>query len=284
MINKETEKRRGLARRVAEIYGANPRTRAAVVLGSTARDECDRFSDVDMTMFYETMPTDEELAERYNSTGGTGLKPLGERGDDGFAETFFLDGVDIQVGHTTIEAMEKLFTEVIEGNDTGHDPHVIVGGIQESVPLLGDEIIASWKERLVHYPDALAEAMVREHLRFRPRWLLDQRVAGRDTLIIFHTMLGNHVRNILGVLLGLNRLYPEHDYKRLGRLLTRMTIAPRDLDRRLRLIMHGSYGESTVELERLIVELFALVKEHMPGVETAEAWERFTEPEPEAIA
>jgi hypothetical protein len=281
-MNEETARRRALAGHIARIYGANPKARAAVALGSTARDQCDRYSDIDMTIFYETMPTDEELASSFAELGGRDLKPLGEKGADGFAETFFLEDIDCQVGHTTIAAMETIFDGVMERNETGHDPHVIVGGIRESHPLTGEEIIIGWKERLASYPDALAEAMVRDHLRFRPLWVLDERVAARDTLILHHRLIGDSVRNLLDALLGLNRLFPEHDFKRLGGLLAKMTIAPRELDERLRLVMKCEYGVATRELGALIEELFALVDEHMPSVDTAEARERFSAPAPVA--
>jgi hypothetical protein len=281
-MNEETAKRRALAGRIAEIYGANPKTRAAIVVGSTARDQCDAYSDIDMTMFYETMPTEEELAASFATLGGTGLKPLGEKGEDGFAETFFLDGIDCQVGHTTLEAMDTIFSDVMDRYDAGHDPHVIVGGILESLPLLGAEIVDGWKARLGGYPDELAAAMVRHHLKFRPQWLIDERIAARDTLPLFHRMMGDAVRNILGVLLGLNRIYPEHDFKRMGALLERMTIAPAGIDARIRNVMRCQYIESTNELSGLIEDVLALVEEHMPEVDTTEVRAKIGEPAPVA--
>jgi predicted nucleotidyltransferase len=51
----------GRAQRVASIYAAHPQARAVIVVGSLARRQYDAYSDIDMTVFYENMPTEDEI-------------------------------------------------------------------------------------------------------------------------------------------------------------------------------------------------------------------------------
>ena len=78
--------------------------------------------------------------------------------------------------------------------------------------------------------------MVRKHLRFYPRWFLEEMVLKRGDLLWLYEILTQQQTKILGILLGLNRLYYSGSFKRLDRLIARMEIAPLDLSTRLKRI------------------------------------------------
>jgi predicted nucleotidyltransferase len=50
-----------LARRNAQVYAAHPNTRAILVTGSAAEGVSDFYSDLDMILYYEKLPTAEDL-------------------------------------------------------------------------------------------------------------------------------------------------------------------------------------------------------------------------------
>lgn len=98
----------GLARRTAAIYAANPLVRAIMVTGSIAEEQTDYYSDIDMTMYYTALPSEEDLATaRARNQGSDRVWLLDSRDDGGFAEAYMLHGIECQIGHITIEAWER---------------------------------------------------------------------------------------------------------------------------------------------------------------------------------
>src|SRR5262249_55818605 len=85
-------------------------------------------------------------------------------------------------------------------------------------------------------------------------------------------------KNILGVLLGLNRLYHYGEYKRMDVYLERMTIAPPNLSMRLKKVLRTEPAEAVAQLDTLIEETFALVERHLPQVEITEIKKRYRRP------
>lgn len=280
-MNDQTARRQVLAARIAETFAAHTPAVAAALVGSTARGANDRYSDIDMTMFYKKMPSIARLRAAREALGATSWGLLGGvEGEAEFAESFVVDGVECQVGHADIATFETLMADVLERGDTDHDKHTVMGGIAEAMPLLGAERVEAWRARAGTYPDALAEAMVRDHLKFRPRWFMEHRIDGRDTFLIHYRLLERFSRNILGILLGLNRLYPEHDFKRMGLLIERMPHRPIDLDRRLRRMFQSEYVRALDVLYPLVEETLVLVGTHMPQIDLAPARAALDEADP----
>jgi predicted nucleotidyltransferase len=59
-INSASQWRRAVAQRLAPIYAANPRVAAVMLGGSTARGHADRFSDIEIGVFWHQPPTGAE--------------------------------------------------------------------------------------------------------------------------------------------------------------------------------------------------------------------------------
>lgn len=97
-----------LAKRNVKAYIVNPKTKAAMVTGSVAEGLCDEYSDCDISIYYEQLPSEEELEfARQQNQGSERLWILGERKDGGFAESYIVKGVECQFGHVTIMQWEK---------------------------------------------------------------------------------------------------------------------------------------------------------------------------------
>lgn len=56
-MNEATEKRLALARRNAIAYLATSKVKAIGVAGSVARGQANAYSDVDMSIYYDELPT-----------------------------------------------------------------------------------------------------------------------------------------------------------------------------------------------------------------------------------
>jgi predicted nucleotidyltransferase len=265
-----------LARRVAAAYAANEKARASAVLGSVARRQSDAFSDIDLGVYYAAMPTEEEVAAGRDALNGTNWLRIFASAD-ALADSFTVSGVECQVIHCTVAQIDADLRAVLDDRNTEHEKHAVVGGLLDALPLFGADIIEGWQTRAATYPDALVQAVVREHLRFWPSQVLAQRIVPRDAPLYFRKVLLDDAKNLLTVLSGLNRLYPQLEFKRLDAFAARMPIAPVDVSVRLKQAFCAEPLAAIAILRALIEETFALIERHMPEVDTSEAKRRFTQ-------
>ena len=110
---------------------------------------------------------------------------------------------------------------------------------------------------------------MRNHLRFWPSLVLEERVVPRDAPLFFHKALLDDAKNLLAVLSGLNRLYPQLEFKRLDAYVARMQIAPPDVATRLKQAFSAEPLAAIAILHALIEETFDLIERHMPEVDTS---------------
>jgi hypothetical protein len=254
------------ARRMAAIIAEHPRVRAVMVSGSCALGQADAWSDVDMSVYYDELPPEEEIQRTRTRVGGSEYAMyFGSVEEGGLVESYWIDGVRHDFGHVSIAQWEKDMDEVLVAHTVDSPMQKALSGTLIAIPLYGAEYIERWQARAAQYPPKLAVAMVRHHLRFRPRWVLPQLAIERDDFHFLYEELVAAERNILGVLLGLNRVYHWGEYKRLERFIAdELPIAPVDLHARLRAILTGNRAEAPAVLDALIEETFALVEATMP--------------------
>ena len=260
-VTPESTRRLELARRIVPAYAARG-LRAAILTGSAAEGISDIHSDLDLIAYYDALPSNEALRDARERLGAANVREIAPREEDAFAEQFELDGVVVQIAHTTIAGWEREMASVLEELDVTSPTQKALQGVLDALPLHGDHLIAGWKTRLGAYPDALARRMVEHHLAFFPLW----RVPDRDATVWRMEETVKAAQNVLAVLAGLNRLYfSTFQFKRMRRFVAKMALAPTDLaDRIERLFAPGS----AEELRRLIADTVALVEARMPEVDT----------------
>jgi predicted nucleotidyltransferase len=266
-----------LARRVAAIFTASGKAQASVALGSVARRQSDTYSDLDLAVYYDAMPTEEEIAAGRAALGGTDRLRLPGATADAIVDIFLVGGVECQVMHCTVARIEADLDAVLREYQTDHERHAVVGGILDALPLFGGDVVAGWQARAAAYPDALARAVVRDHLKFWPHAVLARRIVPRDAPLYLHKALVDDAKMLLSALSGLNRLYPQLEFKRLAAYIARMRIAPPDLAARLTEALGAEPFAAVALLRGLIEETFALIERQMPDVDTSEARQRFNQ-------
>lgn len=257
-----------LARRVLAPHIALPQARAAMLAGSAAEGLSDGFSDLDMTVYYESLPDEAQLAAAREHSGGVPLWSAGSREDGGLVESFRVEGVECQIGHTTIAAWEQHIASVLERLEVDSPLQKALDGTLHGVPLHGAPLIAGWQARIAAYPDALAEAMVRHYVSFFPIWAMGTRFITRDATIWRYQVLVEASQHLLGALAGLNRRYfTTFQFKRMRRFCAQLRLAPPDLAERIERLFVLEPFESLDALEALVGETVDLLAAHMPQVE-----------------
>jgi len=114
-VNPETRHRRDLALRITGALEEHAATTAVLLVGSTASDDADKLSDLDLITYYDELPFEATLAAVRRALGDPPAEPLGgSRGEGGFAETWRLDGIECQVSFRTIASQERDLAAVLE--------------------------------------------------------------------------------------------------------------------------------------------------------------------------
>ena len=142
-------------------------------------------------------------------------------------------------------------------------------GVQESIVLFGEERYEPIRARVLEYPESLRRSMVEAHLKFSPSWIYDGMGRDRGDLVVFYEYVLATMRNVVGMLAGLNRVYvaPEK-LKRVGAVVGRMELTPPGAAARLDALLDLSREHVRAELDDLVSATLDLVEEHLPEVDT----------------
>lgn len=261
-----------MGQRILRSYRGLPGACAAMLSGSVAKGLADFDSDLDLMLYYEAELPDEESLARIRVANGAKERTwvLGERASGSFAEAYPVDGVEVQIVHSTVAAWQAEMDQVLVGLDCESPLQKALEGTLAGRAVFGEEIIEAWQRRAADYPPALAEAMVKKHLAFFPMWGLETQFRTRDATIWYHASLAECAHHVVGILAGLNRLYfTTFQSKRMGRLVAAMKIAPEALGPRLDALFAKDMSEALPALERLVTETVELVERHMPSADTS---------------
>jgi hypothetical protein len=268
-MNEATRLRVDLARRNAARFAADPNVKAIMLVGSVAHGVADDFSDVDCTVFCERALSaatyDAICAEARQSGGDLYYGSPSE----GFAVYQYVEGIRCDFGFETIASAERSFAEMLDQPDTDLVKQLVAGGVVSGFSLYGAEWLAPWQARLAHYPPGLGPAMVRQYLRFHPRWVLEKMGVERGDWLFLHEAFLEAERNILGILCGLNHLYHPGKLKGAAWTIDRMSHKPPDLLARFERILRDEPTQAVEQLIGLIYETLALIEAHLPEVDTS---------------
>jgi hypothetical protein len=260
-----------LAERVAAGYVTHTGPRAILLTGSAAEGLSDRFSDLDLIVYYDNLPSPEQVAAARSSVEAADVRTLPGQEAAGFIDEFVIRGVICQVAHLTVAAWERDMASVLDACEPATVVEKALAGLLDGKALHGREVIARWQTRAADYPDRLAQANVEHHLRFFPLWRVAEHMQARDATIFSYQMLVETSLDLLGVLAGLNRRYfSSFQFKRLRLFADSLPLAPPRLADRLDAAF-ALDPVAGIAIERLVAETLALVDAHMPDVDTTSA-------------
>jgi hypothetical protein len=267
--------RLALARRYIEPYAE--RAPIAVLGGSVAQGVADAWSDVDTIVYWDEIDRDWLETPR-----------AGEEGDrftwvehypgNACLEQYRFGGVKADVAHVRLGWLDELIDETLSGREFDTTSLDVMRGVEEAIVLFGEERYEPIRARVLHYPDSLRHAMVERHLTFYPSWIYDSMGRERGDLVVFYEYVLATMRNVVGVLAGLNRVYVAPDkLKRIGAVVGRMELTPPDAARRLDALLDLPREAVPAELDDLVGATLDLVEKHLTEVDTTKAralWRR----------
>jgi hypothetical protein len=278
-MNEASRWRHALAQQIAPHYSANPKVTAVILGGSASQGCADRFSDIDLTVFWTELPTEKERREIIKRARGRRghLLPYKEE-EICWPEQFEVEGLAIDVRHMTVEAIELILVDVLERADPSLAKQQHLATLLSSLPLSDPAVLTHWQQQAMVYPQELSEATVGAHLRFRPGWELEM-LAERSELLALYETFCTIEKQVLLVLIGLNHLYYP-GWRWVDRLMEQMHLAPPSLAERFKQlfgIVSIDPLASVYQLHDLIEETFRLVEIHLSELDITLARSRFLE-------
>ena len=259
-----------LVHHVCQPYAAMPQTKSILSIGSVSYGIVDNSSDIDIALYYDKLPSDEQLNNAMLQNGATKLNwQLGSREEGGLIDSYFVYGVECQFAHTTLAAMDKDMDSILVDLDVDSPFQKALSGVMAGVTITGDEIVQQYKLRAANYPDALCKAMIKRFLNFQPLWAIENRMSTRDAELWRMQALVEGAYNLLGVLAGLNRLYySSFQFKRMSSFIEQMNLKPSNLESRLIQMIRGE-ATAAITYRELVAETVALIEKHLPELDTS---------------
>jgi hypothetical protein len=260
-----------LGRRVLTPYANLPGVACAALTGSAAEGLSDHHSDLDSTVYYDTLPPEDQIRAIREQVRGSPLKfSMGSYADGEFIESFYVDGVECQVGHTTVAKWESDIAKTLAGEDPASPLHKAMSGTLISIAIRGNDRLETWKARIRTYPDTLRLAMVRHHLKFFPIWGVLDRTYTRDGALWMRQVLVESSFNLIGVAAGLSRKYfTPFQFKRATLYINGLTLKPNNLAQRVEALWTVPIPAAASDLRQLVTETTTLVERELPEADTA---------------
>jgi hypothetical protein len=248
----------------ARAYQPNPKLAALAVGGSVGSGLADQFSDLELDCYWFSAPGDSDRTGPVSALGGdlTALWDY-DPDDEEWSEDYRLGELDVTVSNFLTDTIERFLGQVVECADTDPVKHMRLAALQRSRPLLGVELMASWRARADGYPDELVLAMVERALdpRVLGSWAArEARVARGDDLAV-QALLGGIGYAVVGAVLALNRVYLPHTRLKWQRhLIAGLEVAPGRLAERLGLLTAARHPEALLAAEALLTDIVRLAE------------------------
>lgn len=262
-----------VAREVAVAYGHDGGVTATMVAGSLGRDRADKYSDVEVDVYWVAPP---RLALRRAAIhAASGERPKlweYEPGEGEWSDDFMLDGLSIGVSGFTVAWL----TEAI-GRRSEFDmvTQMRLSALLEGTAVLGGQHVERWRAAFA-YTDELGISSVSHWHGAAPlmSWRQWRALAERDDTVLLNSLCTDMIRSLLGLLCVVNHVYVSHPgFKWATHTMAECTVAPENLSDRLLTALDGPTRKLAQTVHDLYSEALEIVRSVYPmaDVETSSA-------------
>jgi ADP-ribose pyrophosphatase YjhB (NUDIX family) len=255
-----------VARQVAEVYAGNPNVAALAVAGSVGAGLADRFSDLELDCYWVRPPTDADRLRPVEAVGGSLLDLWDfDEDDEEWSEDYRVGQLDVTVSNFLVSSIDRFLDDVVLAASTEPVRHMRLAAIQRSRPLIGADLMASWRARADAFPDELVSALVEQALTPEALrgWAAREALVSRGDNLAVTDLLARTGQTVVRAVLALNRVYlPHRQLKWQRHLVAGLLLAPDRLAERLGSLATGRPVTALRTAETLLAETAALAQAH----------------------
>ena len=264
MSSSAVEERRARAATAAGAYAADPGVVAVLLGGSAGTGHADRWSDVELGVFWDAAPSEASRLAAVDRARGELLRLFPEEDGVQFDE-WTLDGVLLEVVNMSVAGVEAALVAVLERHDPDVGLQSLLAALVDGRQLSGSAALTAWRERALAYPDRLARAVVARYAQIDHFWRFPMFRERENTLLAAKAVTDVQER-VLHALLAVNRQY-YGGFKSLDAVAARLSLTPPSLLPRLRTANAGLPADAEELLRQLVEETYDLVERHVPGAD-----------------
>ena len=255
-----------VAERAARAYAGNRKLAALAVAGSVGAGLADRFSDLELDCYWSSPPGDADRTGLIGALGGelTGFWEY-DRGDQEWSEDYLLGDLGVTVSNFLTGTVERFLDDVVLNADTSPVKHMRLAALQRSRPLLGAELITSWRARADTFPGELAAVLVQQALdpEVLTGWAARDALASRGDDLAARDLLTRAGHVVVRAVLAVNRVYlPHRQIKWQHHLITGLEVVPERLGGRLESMSASPAAEAFRAAEALLEDTVLLAEAH----------------------
>jgi len=206
-MNEASRWRVQLARELSQPYVEHGSVEMVCLGGSAARGISDVYSDLDIIVYWSRMDEDFIGGSPLEDAFGIGRTALMSLHPGTFIESYHMDGLKVDFGHSTMEQWKEWVTPLID--EHSDEPALIgmVGGFLASVPFCGEEVFREWSERLGRYSDQLARKVIARSMGIYVRGYLQHQCLERGDRLAWNDGVCSLLKRMIDVTAALNGCY-----------------------------------------------------------------------------
>jgi hypothetical protein len=255
-----------VAGRAARAYEGNGKVAALTAAGSVGTGLADRFSDLELDCYWSSPPADADRTGPIDAVGGelTGFWEY-DPGDEEWSEEYLVGDLGVTVSNFTTGTVERWLDDVLVNADTAPVKHMRLAAVQRSRPLVGAELITTWRARAGSFPRELASALVRQALapEVLTSWAARDALVSRGDDLAAQILLARAGQAVVKAVLAVNRVYLPHPLiKWQHYLIAGLELVPERLAERLESVSASPPAEAFRAAEALLGETAALAEAH----------------------
>lgn len=271
--------RLAVAEELAVRWSAEPGVLAVLCTGSTGRGHADRWSDLEMGVLWEWPP---DRRQRERLAGGDPRLFDYDAAERQWFDEWWVDGgagsgLLVETVHTTAGDAHTRLDGLLGGSGVGQGPDARPELLAFASALAYGRVLAGnatpWTSRVASYPRSVAAASARRNgqIDFFWRWELFRDRGDPHGL---HVLFASVSDAVVHLLCALNhRWWAGRKWP--ARQLIGLPIAPQRAAERLAAAGTQSPPEAAAALTALVGEVYDLVEQHLPEVDTPRLREIF---------
>jgi hypothetical protein len=220
LLNPDSQWRMELARQIATHYNAE----AVMLVGSPVMGISDMYSDIDILMYWHSIPTENErvaiaqsLGGRIVELGNTSVEPKDDPALQSQSEAYVIGEYDLKIDitHITIASQQKLIDDVVLRHETHEYKLGAVEGLSHCLALTGQTLIAKWQDEIRLLPDALAHKLMRQYAQMWAQRPLQDILIQRGDVLYANRALNDIAEKVVYMLVVVHGQYPPLRLKHL---------------------------------------------------------------------
>jgi predicted nucleotidyltransferase len=253
-----------LAEQICEKVKVIEGVKAIVIGGSVGRGYADEYSDLEILIFWDEYPDEITRKLIVKKLNAEYFYPYNNY--EGREDNVIANGFRIDLWHLTLQQEEQVIKSITENFEIDLGSSNAMDTIRTCIPLFGEEIIYSWKNRAKEYPNAIAIKNIKESLNGIDGTQVELYLERQNSTLIYEN-ISNLQKSIFLIFLALNKQYFP-TFKWMYKSFETLKIKPKNIEQRFRDIFTYPPRKAYDNTLSIMMETLDIINEIYPEIDT----------------